>query len=76
MPKKSKSETPLSTNKASYRQPLQFKIEEEIKKDKLKPAEIFDDFKKNEKKKVSINNKTNKKKTTKPKSTTRSSTGY
>jgi hypothetical protein len=64
MPKKSKvkTEKPLNGNTANYRQPLQSEIEKEIKKDKLKPVEIFDDFKKEK--------KTNKKKIKKSK------TGY
>lgn len=56
MPKKTKTEKALNENTATYRQPLQFKIEEEIKKDKLKPVEIFDNFKKEKtKKKKKVN---------------------
>ena len=56
MPKKSKvkTEKPLNGNTANYRQPLQSEIEKEIKKDKLKPSEIFEGLK--------TNKKTNKKK--------------
>tara|TARA_R110002096_G_scaffold255729_1_gene448987 strand:+ start:122 stop:322 length:201 start_codon:yes stop_codon:yes gene_type:complete len=66
MPKKTKTEKALNGNTATYRQPLQFKIEEEIKKDKLKPVEIFDNFKKE---------KTNKR-TLKKKKVNKSKTGY
>lgn len=67
MPKKGKvkTEKPLNENTANYRQPLQSEIEKEIKKDKLKPNEIFDGFNKEK--------KTNKKKIKKVK---KSRTGY
>ena len=61
MPKKKvvvKKIKPIDASIPSYNQKINFKVQEAIKPDKIKPLEIFDDFKTTEKEKKKPRKKT------------------
>ena len=63
MPKKKvvlKKIKPIDASIPSYNQKINFKVQEAIKPDKIKPLEIFDDFKTTEKQKKKPRKKTRK----------------